>query len=61
MIWYKGCPRCQGDVWLETDLYGSYLSCVQCGMLSDAPSLLDDEPPSRPRRERRRLKVASVR
>jgi len=27
----KGCKRCGGDLFLERDNYGSYISCIQCG------------------------------
>lgn len=31
MIWLRSCPRCHGDLTLESDIYGRYLSCLQCG------------------------------
>jgi hypothetical protein len=36
MMWLKGCPRCQGDLFEEIaiapELYGSRsVSCLQCG------------------------------
>ena len=31
MLWLKACPRCGGDLGQETDVYGSYVSCLQCG------------------------------
>ena len=36
MMWLKGCPRCQGDLFEEIavapELYGSHsVSCLQCG------------------------------
>jgi hypothetical protein len=31
MIWLKACPRCRGDLTLQSDMYGSYLACIQCG------------------------------
>lgn len=31
MLWLKSCPRCRGDMVLESDFYGQYLSCIQCG------------------------------
>ena len=32
MIWLKGCPRCDsGDLSEGKDLYGQYVSCLQCG------------------------------
>lgn len=29
--WFKECPRCRGDLREEGDLYGTYISCMQCG------------------------------
>ena len=31
MIYFKGCAKCQGDMILEEDLYGSFYKCLQCG------------------------------
>ena len=31
MYWLKGCPRCRGDLHEETDFYGAYVACIQCG------------------------------
>lgn len=40
MIWHKTCPRCNGDLVLELDLHGDYISCVQCGgILSERQKL----------------------
>ena len=30
MFWFKGCPKCHGDLYSETDVYGSYVACLQC-------------------------------
>lgn len=27
----KACPRCHGDLSLETDRWGTYWGCLQCG------------------------------
>jgi hypothetical protein len=27
----RNCPRCQGDLFLDKDLYGWYEQCLQCG------------------------------
>ncbi len=27
----RACPRCRGDLYAGEDIYGVYLSCVQCG------------------------------
>ena len=26
----KSCSKCHGDLWLRTDQYGLYWSCLQC-------------------------------
>ena len=31
IIWNKRCKRCHGNLALESDEYGTYLSCLQCG------------------------------
>jgi ribosomal protein S27E len=31
MVWLKSCQRCGGDLYEETDHFGSYVSCFQCG------------------------------
>ena len=33
MLYLKACPRCQGDVKYESDVYGKFLECLQCGFL----------------------------
>ncbi|MCH7593141.1 MAG: hypothetical protein IIB27_01360 [Chloroflexi bacterium] len=30
MILHKGCPRCGGDVMVDTDRYGTFVKCIQC-------------------------------
>ena len=41
MIKLKACPKCHGDLYLERDQYGRYMSCLQCGypmeLLGDLP------------------------
>lgn len=31
----KGCPRCNGDVLIESDEYGWFEHCLQCGYRQD--------------------------
>ena len=33
MYWLKGCKKCGGDLYLEKDKFGSYVSCLQCGAI----------------------------
>ena len=35
MIYFKGCAKCQGDMILDEDLYGSFYKCLQCGRQVD--------------------------
>ena len=35
MMKFKACPRCRGDIAVLEDIYGKYLSCLQCGYLKD--------------------------
>lgn len=32
---FKSCARCGGDMRRDTDMYGAYHQCVQCGYLLD--------------------------
>ena len=33
MFFLKSCPKCQGDMFLDQDGYGSFIECLQCGAL----------------------------
>ena len=45
MFWLKACPRCHGDLYLEEDIFGSYVACLQCGReLNMAEQLRLDDP-----------------
>ncbi len=35
MMWRKACPRCGGDLFLDSDLHGDFISCIQCGAVMD--------------------------
>lgn len=35
MLELKGCPRCQGDMNTNKDMYGEYKECLQCGYMLD--------------------------
>lgn len=67
MFWLKQCPRCSGDLISERDAFGSFITCMQCGLSKDIkgekvdPSQISMEPiptPTVPQTEsgvRRRL------
>ncbi|MEE8466269.1 MAG: hypothetical protein V3S68_07300 [Dehalococcoidia bacterium] len=31
MYWLENCPRCSGDLYGNSDIYGSFVYCLQCG------------------------------
>ena len=31
MFWFKSCPKCHGDLYRDSDTYGTYIACLQCG------------------------------
>ena len=35
MLYLKACPRCDGDVHVNRDVYGEYRHCLQCGYTED--------------------------
>ncbi len=45
MLKLKGCPKCQGSLYLATDMYGRYINCLQCGFTRDLPDTLTPAKP----------------
>lgn len=37
MLELRACPRCEGDLHTNRDMYGSYKQCIQCGYMRDLP------------------------
>lgn len=35
MIYFNACPKCHGDLMMNQDGYGSFVSCLQCGFMRD--------------------------
>ncbi len=35
MYFLKQCPRCNGDLVTDSDQYGEFVSCLQCGYCKD--------------------------
>ena len=35
MIFFKSCPRCKGDMHINSDIYGEYKECLNCGNMLD--------------------------
>ncbi len=63
MMWLKACPRCLGDLFRESDIYGQSVSCLQCGCILNEQQVRG-LPLSRPRIHRaggRRDKADKVR
>ena len=42
MFWFKRCPRCSGDLFEETDQFGAFVTCLQCGFSKDIHEQLVD-------------------
>ena len=38
MIFFKSCPKCGGDMHINSDIYGHYKQCLNCGMMKDIAS-----------------------
>ena len=56
MQWkFKSCPRCDGDMFIESDLYGWYQQCLQCGHVHSLRSTVELVPQARSEREQERL------
>jgi DNA-directed RNA polymerase subunit RPC12/RpoP len=45
VIKFKGCRRCGGDVFLERDVEGIYIACLQCGAIYDKRATRTDKAP----------------
>lgn len=41
----KGCPRCDGDIFIDRDLYGWFEQCIQCGYTRDLSNTVKLGPP----------------
>jgi hypothetical protein len=37
----KSCPRCGGDMFINSDLYGWYEKCLQCSYQHDLKDLVE--------------------
>lgn len=35
MLFFKACPKCHGDMYVDRDVYGTFIECLQCGLLRD--------------------------
>ena len=35
MVHFKACPQCNGDMYVNSDIYGEYKECLQCGLMLD--------------------------
>lgn len=41
-FWFKSCPRCKGDLYEDTDFYGRFVSCIQCGYQTTPQMILSN-------------------
>ena len=35
MWFFKACPKCCGDMYVDRDSDGTFFECLQCGLLRD--------------------------
>jgi hypothetical protein len=35
-FYFKACPRCRGDMYLDQDPYGVFAKCLQCGRILES-------------------------
>ncbi len=65
MFWIKACPRCSGDLYVDNDQYGSFVSCLQCGLNREVcsqpgePLLMASEPSTLPQWESSKRRSSS--
>lgn len=45
---FNACPKCRGDLQLRRDIYGMFVSCLQCGLQRDLDAPLPAASPARP-------------
>jgi hypothetical protein len=43
MLFLKACRKCRGDIMLDSDIYGKYARCLQCGLLTDLAQIQINE------------------
>lgn len=41
-IKFNACPKCRGDLEMRRDIYGIFVSCIQCGLQRDLDAPLPD-------------------
>jgi len=54
MIWFKACPRCNGDLYLD----GDEVACLMCGYRRDIKILRSDGLHPRLARSREKIGIA---
>lgn len=35
-FYFKACPKCRGDMYLDQDPYGVFAKCLQCGRIYES-------------------------
>lgn len=56
MLDLRSCPRCKGDMHIESDMYGKYRQCWQCGFLMD----ISQEVPAKKAKDRELVGAVSA-
>jgi PHP family Zn ribbon phosphoesterase len=35
-FYFKACPKCRGDMYLDEDAYSVFTKCLQCGRIFES-------------------------
>ena len=46
MIFFRACPKCQGEIYVTEDQFGKYRTCMQCGWLQDLEAPINQAVPA---------------
>jgi len=59
VMWrFKSCPKCSGNLFIDSDTDGWYVQCLQCGYRGDQDNMLKAERETVPK-ERKLAKTSS--
>ena len=60
IVWGRRCRRCKGNLAVESDPYGDYVSCIQCGAIEyELTKLIASNTPQPEIKDRKREAVGA--
>ena len=51
---FKSCPRCDGDMFVDRDLYGWHEQCLQCGYARELRNMIKSKQQAWREKEKKR-------